>query len=154
MTEFRRVLFRSGQNWRARPGLRRSRVNEQARDAETQEAAQGVAVRPVGLYGRRVAHRAQGGADVDDAPVVRFVNKVMLDAIKRSASDIHFEPYEKHYRIRLRQDGVLTEIARPPVALAMKVAARLKVMARLDIAERRVPQDGRIRLRQIGRAHV
>ena len=86
-------------------------------------------------------------ADVDDAPVVRFVNKVMLDAIKRSASDIHFEPYEKYYRIRLRQDGVLTEIARPPAALAIKVAARLKVMARLDIAERRVPQDGRIKMR-------
>src|SRR5690606_22044144 len=86
-------------------------------------------------------------SDVDDAPIVRFVNKVMVDAIKRGASDIHFEPYEKHYRIRLRQDGVLTEIARPPVALAMKVAARLKVMARLDIAERRVPQDGRIKMR-------
>jgi len=86
-------------------------------------------------------------ADIDDAPVVRFVNKVMLDAIKRAASDIHFEPYEKYYRIRLRQDGVLTEIARPPAALAVKVAARLKVMARLDIAERRVPQDGRIKMR-------
>ncbi len=86
-------------------------------------------------------------ADVDDAPVVRFVNKVMLDAIKRGASDIHFEPYEKHYRIRFRQDGVLTEIAKPPVALSMKVAARLKVMARLDIAERRIPQDGRIKMR-------
>jgi type IV pilus assembly protein PilB len=86
-------------------------------------------------------------ADIDDAPVVRFVNKVMIDAIKRSASDIHFEPYEKYYRIRLRQDGVLTEVARPPVSLAMKVAARLKVMARLDIAERRIPQDGRIKMR-------
>jgi len=86
-------------------------------------------------------------ADIDDAPVVRFVNKVMLDAIKRAASDIHFEPYEKYYRIRLRQDGVLTEIARPPVALSQKVAARLKVMARLDIAERRIPQDGRIKMR-------
>lgn len=86
-------------------------------------------------------------ADVDDAPVVRFVNKVMLDAIKRGASDIHFEPYEKAYRVRLRQDGVLSEIARPPVALAGKVAARLKVMARLDIAERRIPQDGRIKMR-------
>jgi type IV pilus assembly protein PilB len=86
-------------------------------------------------------------ADVDDAPVVRFVNKVMLDAIKRGASDIHFEPYEKFYRIRLRQDGVLTEIAKPPVALAMKVAARLKVMSRLDIAERRIPQDGRIKMK-------
>jgi type IV pilus assembly protein PilB len=86
-------------------------------------------------------------ADIDDAPIVRFVNKVMLDAIKRGASDIHFEPYEKHFRIRLRQDGVLTELARPPVALTMKVAARLKVMARLDIAERRIPQDGRIKMK-------
>jgi type IV pilus assembly protein PilB len=86
-------------------------------------------------------------ADVEDAPVVKFVNKVMLDAIKRGASDIHFEPYEKFYRIRLRQDGVLAEIAKPPVALALKVAARLKVMARLDIAERRVPQDGRIKMK-------
>jgi type IV pilus assembly protein PilB len=86
-------------------------------------------------------------SDIDDAPIVRFVNKVMVDAIKKGASDIHFEPYEKHFRIRLRQDGVLTEIARPPVALAMKVAARLKVMARLDIAERRIPQDGRIKMK-------
>jgi type IV pilus assembly protein PilB len=86
-------------------------------------------------------------ADIDDAPIVRFVNKVMVDAIKKGASDIHFEPYEKHFRIRLRQDGVLAEIARPPVALAMKVAARLKVMARLDIAERRIPQDGRIKMK-------
>ncbi|HZF29664.1 MAG TPA: type IV-A pilus assembly ATPase PilB [Gammaproteobacteria bacterium] len=86
-------------------------------------------------------------ADVDDAPIVRFVNKVMVDAIKRAASDIHFEPYEKHFRIRLRQDGVLTEFARPPAALAMKIAARIKVMARLDIAERRIPQDGRIKMR-------
>ena len=86
-------------------------------------------------------------SDVDDAPIVRFVNKVMIDAIKKGASDIHFEPYEKHFRIRLRQDGVLTEIARPPVALAMKVSARLKVMARLDIAERRIPQDGRIKMK-------
>jgi type IV pilus assembly protein PilB len=86
-------------------------------------------------------------SDIDDAPIVRFVNKVMVDAIKKGASDIHFEPYEKHFRIRLRQDGVLTEIARPPVALAGKVAARLKVMARLDIAERRIPQDGRIKMK-------
>jgi type IV pilus assembly protein PilB len=86
-------------------------------------------------------------ADVEDAPVVRFVNKVMVDAIKRGASDIHFEPYEKTFRIRFRQDGVLTEFAKPPVTLAMKLAARLKVMARLDIAERRIPQDGRIKMR-------
>lgn len=86
-------------------------------------------------------------SEIDDAPVVRFVTKVMMDAIKRNASDIHFEPYEKFYRIRLRQDGVLVELAKPPAALAVKVAARLKVLARLDIAERRVPQDGRIKLR-------
>jgi type IV pilus assembly protein PilB len=85
--------------------------------------------------------------DVEDAPIVRFVNKVMLDAIRRSASDIHFEPYEKIYRVRLRIDGVLKELAQPPVQLAQKLSARLKVMARLDIAERRVPQDGRIKMK-------
>ena len=85
--------------------------------------------------------------DIEDAPVVRFVNKVLLDAIKRGASDIHFEPYEKIFRVRTRLDGVLSEIAQPPVALANKVCARLKVMSRLDIAERRVPQDGRIKMR-------
>lgn len=86
-------------------------------------------------------------SDIDDAPIVRFVNKVMLDAIKRGASDIHFEPYERSYRIRFRLDGVLKEMAAPPVQLAVKLAARLKVMARLDIAERRVPQDGRIKMK-------
>ncbi|HEX6260554.1 MAG TPA: type IV-A pilus assembly ATPase PilB [Woeseiaceae bacterium] len=85
--------------------------------------------------------------DVEDAPVVRFVNKVLLDAIKRGASDVHFEPYEKIFRVRTRLDGVLSEVAQPPVALANKVCARLKVMSRLDIAERRVPQDGRIKMR-------
>jgi len=85
--------------------------------------------------------------DVEDAPIVRFVNKVLLDAIKKGASDIHFEPYEKSYRIRLRLDGYLKELAAPPVQLATKLAARLKVMSRLDIAERRVPQDGRIKMR-------
>src|SRR4029453_3996617 len=85
--------------------------------------------------------------DVEDAPIVRFVNKILLDAIKKGASDIHFEPYEKSYRIRLRLDGYLKEIAAPPVQLAVKLAARLKVMSRLDIAERRVPQDGRIKMR-------
>lgn len=85
-------------------------------------------------------------ADSEDAPVVRFVNKVMLDAIHKGASDIHFEPYEKHYRVRMRQDGVLREIATPPAALGMRLSARLKVMARLDLAERRLPQDGRIKL--------
>jgi type IV pilus assembly protein PilB len=85
--------------------------------------------------------------DVEDAPIVRFVNKLMLDAIRRGASDIHFEPYEKIYRVRFRMDGVLKEIAQPPVQLAAKLSARLKVMSRLDIAERRVPQDGRIKMK-------
>lgn len=85
--------------------------------------------------------------DIEDAPVVRFVNKVLLDAIKRGASDIHFEPYEKIFRVRTRLDGVLSEVAQPPVILANKVCARLKVMSRMDIAERRVPQDGRIKMR-------
>jgi type IV pilus assembly protein PilB len=85
--------------------------------------------------------------DVEDAPIVRFVNKLLLDAIRRGASDIHFEPYEKMYRIRLRMDGILKEVAQPPVQLAMKLSARIKVMSRLDIAERRVPQDGRIKMK-------
>ena len=90
---------------------------------------------------------AVGRDEVEDAPIVRFVNKVLLDAIKKGASDIHFEPYEKSYRIRLRLDGYLKELASPPVQLATKLAARLKVMSRLDIAERRIPQDGRIKMR-------
>jgi type IV pilus assembly protein PilB len=85
--------------------------------------------------------------DIEDAPVVRFVNKILLDAIKRGASDVHFEPYEKIFRVRTRLDGVLSEVATPPVLLANKVCARLKVMSRMDIAERRVPQDGRIKMR-------
>lgn len=86
-------------------------------------------------------------SDIDDTPVVRFVNKVMLDAIKKGASDIHFEPYEKRYRVRLRIDGVLREVASPPVALGGRLSARVKVMSRMDTAERRVPQDGRIKMR-------
>ncbi|WP_420426473.1 type IV-A pilus assembly ATPase PilB [Algiphilus sp.] len=86
-------------------------------------------------------------SDADDAPVVRYVNKVLLDAIRRGASDIHFEPYEKYYRVRLRVDGELREFARPPVQIAARLAARVKVLSRLDLAERRVPQDGRIKLK-------
>ncbi|RLK48579.1 type IV pilus assembly protein PilB [Alkalispirillum mobile] len=82
----------------------------------------------------------------DDAPVVRFVNKLLLDAIRKGASDIHFEPFEKEYRVRFRQDGILHEVSRPPVNLAGRLAARLKVMSRMDIAEKRVPQDGRIKM--------
>jgi type IV pilus assembly protein PilB len=88
-----------------------------------------------------------GREDVEDAPIVRFVNKLMLDAIRRGASDIHFEPYEKTYRVRFRMDGILKEVAQPPVQLSQKLSARLKVMSRLDIAERRVPQDGRIKMK-------
>lgn len=82
----------------------------------------------------------------DDAPIVVYINKILLDAIKKGASDLHFEPYEKSFRIRFRIDGILSEIARPPVSLSARMAARLKVMSKLDIAERRVPQDGRIKL--------
>lgn len=94
-----------------------------------------------------------GGGDVDettaidDTPVVRFVNKMLMDAIRSNASDLHFEPFEKAYRVRFRTDGVLQEIARPPVNLAPRISARLKVMAKMDISERRVPQDGRIKLK-------
>jgi len=83
----------------------------------------------------------------DDAPIIRYVNKVLIDAINRGASDIHFEPYEKKYRVRYRIDGELREIATPPVQMGGRLAARLKVMSRLDLAERRVPQDGRIKLK-------
>ena len=89
----------------------------------------------------------QDDGDIDDAPVVRFVNKVLLDAIKKGASDLHFEPYEKTYRVRFRIDGVLMEVAKPPMSLSSKIAARIKVMSRLDVSERRVPQDGRIKLK-------
>lgn len=84
---------------------------------------------------------------VNDTPIVKFVNKVLMDAINRGASDIHVEPYEKVYRVRYRQDGVLHEVATPPLALAGRISARLKILSKLDIAERRVPQDGRIKMR-------
>ena len=82
----------------------------------------------------------------DDTPVVKFINKVLVDAIRRGASDIHFEPYENEYRVRLRIDGLLKQVAKAPTKLQQRMAARLKVMAQLDIAEKRVPQDGRIKL--------
>ena len=90
----------------------------------------------------------ESGVDVkgDDTPVVKFVNKVLVDAIRRGASDIHFEPYETDYRVRLRIDGILKQVAKAPVKLNARIAARLKVMSQLDIAEKRVPQDGRIKL--------
>jgi type IV pilus assembly protein PilB len=87
------------------------------------------------------------GSAEDEAPIVKYINKVLLDAIKMGASDLHFEPYEKAYRIRFRVDGVLREYARPPIQLSGKMSARLKVMSQMDISERRVPQDGRIKLK-------
>ncbi|WP_281066852.1 type IV-A pilus assembly ATPase PilB [methane-oxidizing endosymbiont of Gigantopelta aegis] len=85
-------------------------------------------------------------SDVDDAPIVRFVNKILLDAIKKGVSDIHLEPFEKKFRIRYRSDGILYEAASPPVNISNRIISRIKVMSRMDIAERRVPQDGRIKM--------
>jgi type IV pilus assembly protein PilB len=87
------------------------------------------------------------GDGSDDAPVVRFINQMLLSAIKKGASDLHFEPYEKSYRVRFRVDGILQTAAKPPIGLGPKMSARLKVMSNLDISERRVPQDGRIKLK-------
>ena len=95
--------------------------------------------------GEQQGHDVSKG-DADDAPIIRYINKILVDAINAGASDIHFEPYEKSYRIRYRKDGELKNIATPPVAQAGRIAARVKVMSRLDLAERRVPQDGRIKL--------
>ena len=85
-------------------------------------------------------------AEVEDAPIVRFLNKILMDAVNLGASDIHFEPYEKHYRIRMRVDGVLRDHAMPPLSIRDKLVSRIKVLAKLDISEKRVPQDGRMRL--------
>ncbi|AQU82341.1 MULTISPECIES: type IV-A pilus assembly ATPase PilB [unclassified Halomonas] len=90
--------------------------------------------------------------DSEDAPIVKFVNKILMDAINRGASDIHFEPYETLYRVRFRIDGILLEVARPPFALRHRIAARLKIMSKLDISERRLPQDGAIKL-QLSHTH-
>jgi type IV pilus assembly protein PilB len=93
-----------------------------------------------------VAPLEGASADIDDAPVVRFLQKILVDAINLGASDLHFEPFEKYYRIRFRVDGVLREIAQPPLAIKEKLASRIKVISRLDISEKRVPQDGRMKL--------
>ena len=90
---------------------------------------------------------AQEASDVEDAPVVRFLQKMLIDAINLRASDLHFEPYEYHYRVRFRVDGELREITQPPLAIKDKLSARIKVISRLDIAEKRVPQDGRMKLK-------
>jgi type IV pilus assembly protein PilB len=100
----------------------------------------------IDVQDEKVDDNAAVTGDKEDAPIVVYINKILLDAIRKGASDLHFEPYEKSYRIRFRVDGILAEIAKPPISLAARMAARLKVMSKLDIAERRVPQDGRIKL--------
>jgi type IV-A pilus assembly ATPase PilB len=94
-----------------------------------------------------VIEEEDSGDPDNDAPIVKYVNKILLDAIKRGASDIHFEPYERTYRVRYRIDGILTKVNSPPPSLSTRLAARLKVMSQMDISERRVPQDGRIKLK-------
>ncbi len=111
-------------------------LNELAGDgADIEFAEEETAVAPV-----------EAANDVEDAPIVRFLNKILMDAVQLGASDIHFEPYEKFYRIRMRVDGVLRDHAQPPITIREKLVSRIKVLARLDIAEKRVPQDGRMRL--------
>lgn len=97
--------------------------------------------------GEETGEGDDGGEGIDETPIVRFVNKVLIDAIKQGASDIHFEPYEKSYRVRFRTDGVLQEVVKPPRNLAQRLSARLKVMSQMDISERRIPQDGRIQMK-------
>ncbi len=125
---------------------------EQAQNAQSINLGDGDA--DEGLDGLSISDNDDGNADsaivdangTDDTPVVKYVNKILLDAIKRGASDIHFEPYETRFRVRVRLDGVLRAVSSPPLKLAPRISSRLKVMARLDIAERRVPQDGRMKL--------
>ena len=93
------------------------------------------------------AEADNGSSVTDDAPIVKFVNKILLEAIKQGASDIHFEPYEREYRIRYRQDGILHEVANPPASLSARITSRIKVMSNLDISERRVPQDGGFKMK-------
>jgi type IV pilus assembly protein PilB len=97
--------------------------------------------------GEEDSSKEENNLDVDEAPVVRYINKILLDAINKSVSDVHFEPYEHTYRIRYRQDGILQEVANPPSNLANRLSSRLKVMSRMNIAEKRVPQDGRIKMK-------
>jgi type IV pilus assembly protein PilB len=96
--------------------------------------------------GSPAASSDEESAEVEDAPVVKYIQKILLDAISAGVSDIHFEPYEKYYRIRYRLDGILMEVAQPPLAIKDKVASRIKVISKLDISEKRVPQDGRMKL--------
>ena len=124
-------------------------LNATGTSIEGLEDAEGLESLDLGDGGDIEGDEGSSGHDAnssDDAPVVKFVNKVLVDAIKRGASDIHFEPYESNYRVRFRMDGILRAVASPPVKLTPRISSRLKVMSGLDIAERRVPQDGRIKL--------
>ena len=128
-----------------------ARAIEQAHNAtsttiEDMDDSEGLENLDLGDVGEDEGGTGVDANSADDAPVVRFVNKVLVDAIKRGASDIHFEPYETNYRVRLRMDGMLKHVASPPTRLTPRISSRIKVMAGLDIAERRVPQDGRIKL--------
>jgi type IV pilus assembly protein PilB len=110
-----------------------------------------IATEDVDLSGIEVTDGEQqqevaGADEIDDAPVVKYVHKILLDAINGGASDIHFEPYEKFYRIRYRTDGILYDVAQPPLAIKEKIASRIKVISRMDISEKRVPQDGRMKM--------
>jgi type IV pilus assembly protein PilB len=96
--------------------------------------------------GNLPAPSAEDDSDIEDAPVVKYLQKLLTDAIAAGASDIHFEPYERYFRVRYRVDGMLSEITQPPLAIKDKVASRIKVISRLDISEKRVPQDGRMKL--------
>ncbi len=96
--------------------------------------------------GEQEAPKSDVNSDIDDAPIVRYVNKILLDSIKQGVSDIHMEPYEKIFRIRYRSDGILRQVATPPASIAGRLVSRIKVMSKMDIAERRVPQDGRIKM--------
>jgi type IV pilus assembly protein PilB len=96
--------------------------------------------------GSPVSASIEDDTDVEDAPVVKYLQKLLTDAISAGASDIHFEPYERYFRVRYRVDGMLAEITQPPLAIKDKVASRIKVISRLDISEKRVPQDGRMKL--------
>jgi len=100
----------------------------------------------IGLDESTTIKQEEDESEVEDAPVVRYIQKLLIDAISSGASDIHFEPYEKYYRVRYRRDGILEEVAQPPLAIKDKIASRIKVISRLDIAEKRVPQDGRMKL--------
>ena len=96
--------------------------------------------------GGTVALTDEENSEVEDAPVVKYIQKILIDAINAGVSDIHFEPYEKFYRIRYRLDGILMEVAQPPLVIKDKIASRIKVISKLDISEKRVPQDGRMKL--------